>query len=290
MSTTIIKRHKKKNKVAIPQWVASAIFGIYGLSLVIPVAWAIVMSLKEPFDYFTNQMAFPRPMHFSNYSQAFKELATQGTPLLTMLFNSLWHSIGGTIVPVFACMTAGYVCAKYNKFIICKIWYWISIATMIIPIMGTMGSALKLSIDLHLYDSPATLVSGYMATGGNFVIMYAFFKGVDWGYAESAFIDGAGHGRVFFQIMLPQATSPIIAIALTIFISKWGDAQSALIYLPSYPTLASGFFMYQELAGRNANYPVLFAGLLMSAIPIIVLYIAFQDKLMSLNMGGGLKG
>ena len=113
---------------------------------------------------------------------------------------------------------------------------------------------------------------------------------MDWGYAESAFIDGAGHARVFFQIMLPQLTSPMIAMSLTVFISAWGDAQGPLVYLPSYPTLASGFYEYQQISGRNANFPVLFAGLLMTAVPIIALYIAFQDKLMSLNMSGGLKG
>ena len=158
-----------------------------------------------------------------------------------------------------------------------------------IPIMGTMGASLKLSMDLGIFDNPLTLISAYSAANSQFIIMFAFFKGVDWGYAESAFIDGAGHARVFFQIMLPQATSPIIAMCLTIFISKWGDAQGPLIYLPSYPTLASGFYQYQQFAGKDKQ-PILFAGLFMSALPIVVLYIAFQDRLMSLNMGGGLKG
>lgn len=280
---------KRRKKVEIPLIAASVIFCIYGISLAVPVVWGLIMSLKDPFDYFTDQMAFPIPMHFENYTQAFKELEAQGTGLIVMIFNSLWYSIGGTIVPVFANITAGYVCAKY-RYKICRIWYWIALVTMIIPIFGTMASALKLSMTLGFYNSPLTLITGYTATGANFIIMYAFCKGIDWGYAESAFIDGAGHARVFFQIMLPQTTSPLIAMALTIFISTWGDAQNPLIYLPDYPTLASGFYVYQQISSRDINYPVLFAGLLMSAVPIIVLYITFQDKLMSLNLGGGLKG
>ena len=287
METT--KKMKKKRKVAIPLIVASAIFCLYGVSLAIPVIWGLIMSLKDPFDYFTDQLTFPNPPLFSNYLQAFRELEANGTGLFVMIFNSLWYTIGGTIIPVFACITAGYVCAKYN-YKICRIWYWIALTTMIIPIVGNLGASLKFSIDWGFYDTPLTLVTGYMATGSNFIIMYAFCKGIDWGYAESAFIDGAGHARVFFQIMLPQATSPLIAMALTIFIAKWGDTQGPLVYLPSFPTLASGFYEYQQISGRNANYPVLFAGLLMSAAPIVALYIAFQDKLMSLNLGGGLKG
>ena len=280
---------RKRRKVAIPLIIASIIFCLYGISLAVPVVWGFIMSLKEPFDYFTDQLAFPKPIHFENYVQAFKELEANGTGVGIMLINSIWHSVGGTIVPVFACATAGYVCAKY-KYVICRIWYWISVGTMIIPIFGSMASSLKLSMALGFFDNPLTLITGYSALGSYFVIMYAFSKGVDWGYAESAFIDGAGHARVFFQIMLPQMTSPMIAMALTIFIAKWGDAQGPLIYLPSYPTLASGFYEYQQISGRNANYPVLFAGLLLASVPIIALYIAFQDKLMSLNLGGGLKG
>ena len=283
------KRIKKKKRVAIPLIIASVIFGIYGCSLAVPLVWGLIMSLKEPFDYFTDMLTFPKPMHFENYVQAFVELEANGTGLFTMIFNSVWYSVGGTFLSVFACLTAGYVCAKY-RYLVCKIWYWTVIVTMMIPIMGTMGGALKLSMDLKIFDNPATLISSYSAVGSNFIIMFAFFKGVDWGYAESAFIDGAGHARVFFQIMIPQATSPIIALALTTFIGTWGDSTGPLVYLPSYPTLASGFYEYQLISGRNANYPVLFAGLFMAAVPIIVLYITFQDKLMSLNMGGGLKG
>ena len=280
---------KKKRKTPIPLIIASVIFGIYGFSLAVPVVWGLIMSLKDPYEYLTDQLRFPNPPVFANYAQAFVELEHQGTGLGFMIVNSLWTSILGTIIPVFACATAGYVCAKY-KYKLCRIWYWIALGTMLIPIFGSMASSIKLSMTLGLFDNPFQYITGYSALGSNFIIFFAFSKGVDWGYAESAFIDGAGHGRVFFQIMLPQLTSPMIALGLTIFINCWGDAQGPLIYLPSYPTLASGFYEYQQRMGGNANYPVLFAGLLMSAIPIIILYVTFQDKLMSLDMSGGLKG
>ena len=284
-----MEKIKTKRKVNIPLIIASIIIGLYGVSLLLPLGWGLIMSLKKPLDYYVDMLSFPKPLQFKNYLQAFKELDAEGTGLGVMIWNSLWFSLGGTIATVLTSMIAGYVCANY-KFAFCKVWYWIAVITMMIPIMGSLGSALKVSMSLGLFDSPLTLLTGFSALGSTFVISYAFFKGVDWGYAESAFIDGAGHLRVLFQIMLPQATSPMIALCLTTFISKWSDATGPLVYLPSYPTLASGFYMYEMISGRNSNYPVLFAGLFMAAIPIVALYIAFQDKLMNLNMGGGLKG
>lgn len=279
----------KMKKVRIPLIIASVVLGLYGLSLLYPLVWGIMISLKKPLDYFRDMISFPKPPQFSNYLQAFQELNDEGSGLIVMIWNSLWFSIGGTLATVLTSMIAGYVCANY-KFAFCKVWYWIAVITMMVPIMGSLPSALKVSDTLGLLDNPLTLVTAFSALGSTFVISYAFFKGVDWGYAESAFIDGAGHLRVLFQIMLPQATSPIIALCLTTFIAKWGDATSPLVYLPSYPTLASGLYKYELTAGRNSTYPYLFAGLFMSAIPIVALYIAFQDKLMNLNMGGGLKG
>ena len=280
---------KNRIKIKVGMLVTSIIFGLYAVTLLVPVIWGLIMSFQSKFTYVTDKTSFPNPMQFSNYKQAFIELQAEGNNMLVMIFNSIWYAVGSPVIGVFTTMMASYVCAKY-KFLLNKIIYWIAIVTMMIPISGSLPSALKLSQVLGLYDSPLTLVTAIGGLGSNFVIGFAFFKGVDWAYAESAFIDGASHIRVFLQIMLPQAISPIIALVLTGFIASWNDATGPLVYLPSWPTLASGFYVYQISSGYKLNYPVYFAGLFVATIPVVALYIAFQDTLMNINMGGGLKG
>ena len=85
---------RKRRKVAIPLIIASVIFAIYGISLAVPLVWGLIMSLKEPFDYYTDQLSFPNPAQFRNYVTAFKELEANGSGLVIMIFNSLWHSLG----------------------------------------------------------------------------------------------------------------------------------------------------------------------------------------------------
>lgn len=284
-----MKYVRKKKRISVGLLIASIIFGIYALSLVVPLLWGIMISLQERMQYITDPMVFPIPPQFKNYINAFVELEEAGSNMIAMIINSLWYSLGGALINVAASVLAAYVCAQY-KFFLNKVMYWISVITMMIPIMGSLPASLKLSVALGLYDSPLTIISSASALGTTFVIAFAFFKGVSWSYAESAFIDGAGHFRVFFQIMLPQAFSPIIALTLTGFIGRWNDAMSPLIYLPSWPTLASGFYVYQKGSVFELNYPLLFAGLFIAAIPIMALYIVFQNTLMDLNMGGGLKG
>ena len=285
----LVIKARKKNKFSPLMAVVSLIFGVYALSLAIPLVWGVMASFQGRIENITDKTGVPDVLYFSNYPQAFTELSAAGSNMFAMIFNSLWYSLGGPIIGVFTTLMASYVCAKY-KFILNKIIYWIALITMMIPISGSLPSALRLSQAMGFYDSPLTLVTSIGGLGSNFIIGFAFFRGVDWAYAESAFIDGAGNFRVFFQIMLPQAISPIIALILTGFISSWNDSTGPLVYLPSYPTLASGFYVYQIESQRSLNYPVYFAGLFIAAIPIIALYITFQDTLMNINMGGGLKG
>lgn len=269
--------------------IAAVIFGIYSLTLLYPLVWGLIMSLKSKFEYITDRFSFPSKLIFSNYVTAFTELTADGSNMFVMLFNSVWYSVANTFLTITVSSMSAYAVAKY-KFKGAKTLYWIAIITMILPIMGSTPAQYKVSQQLHLYDSPLTVISSASALGSNFVILYSFFKSLDWGYAEAAFIDGAGNFRVFLTIMVPLAISPIMAITLIEFIGRWADAMGPLMFLPSYPTVASGLYVYQIASTRTLNYPVLFAGLFMANLPIIVLYMCFQETLMDLQLGGGFKG
>ena len=121
------------------------------------------------------------------------------------------------------------------------------------------------------------------------MVMYSYFRNLSWSYAEAGYVDGAGHFTVFFRIMLPQAMSAIGALALIAFIGRWNDYMGPIVFLPDYPTLSAGLYTYQKENERSINYPVLFAGILMSMIPVLALFVVFQDKLMEMNIAGGLK-
>ena len=90
--------------------------------------------------------------------------------------------------------------------------------------------------------------------------------------------------------MLPQAKSPIMALSIVSAINFWNDYTTPLLFLKEYPTLSSGIYMYPVINTRILDMPVLFAGVLISAVPVLLLYAFFQNKIMSISMGGGIKG
>ena len=127
--------------------------------------------------------------------------------------------------------------------------------------------------------------------GMYFLVFYATFKSLSWGYAESAFIDGASHWTVMTRIMLPLVKTSFLAIFILNFIVYWNDYQAPMLYLPSYPTMAYGLFYMKFIATQGfGKIPMQLTGCIILSIPSLVLFIAFQGKLMGNLTVGGLKG
>ena len=113
---------------------------------------------------------------------------------------------------------------------------------------------------------------------------------MSWNYAEAAFIDGASHYSVFFKIMQPMAMPSVTAIAIMSFVGLWNDYSAPLLFMPNLPTLASGLVLYEKETQYMANQPIYFAGAIISIIPVVTIFIVFQNTIMQNVYAGGLKG
>ena len=103
-------------------------------------------------------------------------------------------------------------------------------------------------------------------------------------------MDGGNDFYTFFSILLPMAKGPFTALLIMVIITKWNDYMSPLLYLDKMPTLATGLYYYRETLRFESNEPVYFAGVLMSMLPILILFAAFQEVMMGSVVAGGLKG
>lgn len=282
-------RTRIKNCAGAAGIVAFVLFVLYALSILYPVFWAIVTSFKSYEEYAANTVAFPTVCHFENYAAAFTSLVANGVGMFGMLLNSLWYTIGGAGLGVAVSSMTAYAVSKY-RFPGGRILYWVALVTMMIPIVGAIPSQYKIYNMLGILNSPAILVSFANGFGFNFIVQYSFYKNISWTYAEAAQIDGAGNFRIFFTIMLPQALGLLAALFLVSSINFWNDYMGPFLFMPFMPTLAAGLFLFQYENAGSLDIPVLFAGSLMSIIPIFLLFVFFQEKLMNMTLGGGIKG
>lgn len=269
--------------------IAFIVFSIYSLIMIYMILWVTMSSFKTNREFYRDPFVLPAVWQFKNYLTAFDELQSNGVNFIGMTFNSMWYAVGLTVIHILTCSATGYVFAKY-EFGAKKTMMSIAILAMVIPIVGSMPAAYKLMHDLCLVDSPLVLVTGLAGFGMHFIIMKSYFQGVSWSYAEAAFMDGATHFGVFLKIMLPMAKGPALALGIRAFIGYWNDYYSPLLYLDEMPTLSTGLYLYRLELNYSSNEPVYFAGVVMSMIPVFILFTIFSERIMNNVVAGGLKG
>lgn len=272
--------------------VVLSIFVLYAISLVYPLIWVFTNSFrtKQNFFLYPLRSIFKEldSISLKNYVNAFESYS-----IGTMFFNSILISFGATFFTMLVSAMSAYVVSKYD-FAFKHVIYVVSIFIMIIPTTGSIATTYKLMNDLglagHRYGLIVLAASGF---GFNFFMIYSAFANLSWSYAESAMIDGAGHIKIFFSIMLPLIKPVLFSVGLIAFIGLWNDYYSPYMYMRENPTLAVGIYLmsFNITNGENAyDYPGLFALMMLATIPIIIVFSIFQKTIMANTVAGGLKG
>ncbi len=284
----VLAQHKGTDKILFG--IVFVIFLIHSITLIFPFLWMIMSSFKEANEYLLGRaFDLPSVWLFSNYARAISSLNLPEATFLELIFNSLWYTILSSGLACFMPCITGYVLSKY-KFVGRDFIYSVAITALTLPIVGSSASAMKLVAELGIYNTPLyVIIMGLGGFGGSFLVYYGFFKSVSWAYAEAAEIDGAGPYTIFFKIMLPQAVPVILTYFITSSIGYWNAYESIILWLPDYPTIASGLFEYKENYARN-DMPLYFAGLILSMVPTLTIFAIFSNKIMTSISVGGLKG
>lgn len=272
----------------------------YLITLIVPCAWMIVSTFKDRIEFKVNRFGWPEYFTWENYRYVFEYLNVPITlrnggmkvvEMPSLMLNGLLYAV---------CVQAGalamqtlvvYGCAKY-KSKVGSVLHTFAIITMILPLVGTMSGRLTLFRALNIYDNFLGTVFAFSGWGGsNFLLLYASFKGISNEYRDAAFIDGAGHLRVMFTIMIPMVKTTYLALFILGFIGSWNDYSTPMVYLPSFPTIAYGLFRFTHLSdSKTSAIPMQITGGVVVMIPLMILFIIFRNKIMGNLAIGGLKG
>lgn len=278
------------------------VLAVYVVSLLALLGWGLLTSIRSYYNFDMNgPFRLPEDLkNLSNYVTVWTELklpvvtdkGIEEVDMLIMFWNSFLYAGGSTVTAVFFPLFTAYAAAKFKKYAFCRSLYTVCIVIMIIPIVGSLPSELKVINALGIYDNMFWM---WIMKGGvfgtNFLVFYANYVGLPEGYAEAARIDGASEFDIFNKIMLPLSVGTILAMGLLSFIGFWKDYQTPLIYLPSYPTAAYALFAFQfKYTAASASLPIRIASCMTVTVPIAVLYVSL-NKTFTKNMAiGGLKG
>lgn len=274
-------------------WIAFVIFLVYSLTLLYPFFYLMVGSLNDAWGFMIDPLGIPEKFTLENYINVISNLeeltGMESLSLQSMFFNSFTLTLGLTAVAMTMQAMAAYVLAKYD-FRGNKTIYIVIIVASMIPTVGALPATFKLMTGAHLsntYIGMLLLQGG--AFGGCFLYLHAYFKAIPWSYAESAMIDGASDFQIFTRIMMPLASKALTTYTILCFLGFWNDYWFPSLFYDQHPTLAVGLTHISVIATGTGNYPLLFAAMLVTILPVMILFILFQKQMLGNISGGGLK-
>lgn len=288
---------KKENLKAFPL-ITTIILTLYALTLIIPLIWTVISSLKTASDFGLHPLELPRKWRFDGYVKAWTALyvpveagsGTREVRLVEMFGNSLFLSIVCVFTAEISRVMCAYTAAKFRHHKVMVIMHQIVVILMIVALPSSLASTIRWRKTLGLYDSmigEAIINIGF--TGINFLYYYSSFKGVSTGYMEAARIDGAGEYRIFFGIMFPMIRNTFMALFILSFITNWNNYEISLTLWPSHPVVAYGLYRFKS--NREAStVPLQLAACTLVIIPTLTLFLLFKNKLIGNLALGGMKG
>ncbi|MDE6362690.1 MAG: carbohydrate ABC transporter permease [Lachnospiraceae bacterium] len=268
------------------------------ISIVIPVGWVFLASIKENSEFYGNPWALPKGIYFQNFLDAF-EKAKMGEYFL----NSILVTALALAILLVVALPAAYVLARYRFFgsklinIMFMGGLFINVNYIVVPIFLMFVDADKflrlLGTDGFFLNNLFVVALVYASTALPFTIylLSGFFVTIPRDYEEAAYMDGSGYFRTMVQIMMPMALPSIITVILFNFLSFWNEYIISMTLLTKdSKTLPVGLMQLMQAQKAAANYGQLYAGLVIVMLPTLILYILVQKKLTQGMSLGGLKG
>lgn len=274
---------------------------VMALSILIPVIWVFMSSLKTNPEFYQNPWKLPASFYLENFKDAW-----QAANMGEFFLNSVIVTFLGLGILLLIALPAAYILARMEfkgKSLvqtILKAGLFVNLSYIVIPIFMLLR-------DVDKMVNRSGILSGGFMLNNRFVLalIYAataipftvylltnFFSSISKSYEEAAYIDGAGYFRTMVDIMIPMAKPAVITVVLFNFLSFWNEYILALTLMTdeSKKTLPVGLINLQQAARGAANYGRLYAGLVIVMIPTLIMYILVQKQLTEGMMVGGDKG
>ena len=296
---------KTKKNINISYVILFAILLIYTISLLTPLLWTLLTSFKNVDDWNwalaqkdASGIIWTKSFEFTNYVEAYNNFYVERVRdgltyrfyITDMFINSVQYAGGCALVATITPCLAAYLCARY-RYKFGEIVYTVVLITMAIPVVGNLPSEIQMVKNIGLYDNILGLyILKANFLGMYFLIFYAQFKMIPRDYTSAAEIDGASELRIMLQVIWPLAIGTMVTVFLLNFINFWNDYQIPMIYWDSHPVAAFGMFEYSRKTGTVAATPRKLAGILIMAVPILIVFGIFNKKIMSNMSVGGIKG
>ena len=257
--------------------ISHVVLVLWSIVVLLPLLWAFVSSFKTTNEILGSPFTLPSSLNLANYSSAWD---TAG--IGTSFFNTV-VVVGCSLVLV---MVLGAMCA----YVLARFQFWgnraiyyLMLAGLTFPVFLAIVPLFFVLRGLGLLNTLQGLITVYVAFALPFTVffLFSFFKALPEEIYEAAQLDGAGEWRTFFQVMLPMARPGMASVAIFNFLGLWNQflLPVALNTDPAKYVLSQGMASFASQAGYSVDYGALFAAVVITVLPVLIVYIIFQRQL-----------
>jgi len=279
---TAIPKDRKKVK---PTWIIGSFLIV--LYAVIPILWILSLSFKSQATI-TDGSIIPKQFSWVNYSTIFKTGV-----FVRPLINSIGIAIISTVIAVFLATLAAYAIARLNfpgKTLVLSA----ALGIAMFPPISIVGPLFNMWRSLGLYDTWLGLIIPYMTFSLPMAIwtLSAFFRQIPWELEQAAAVDGATPFQAFRKVIVPLAAPGVFTSAILVFFFAWNDFVFAITLTStdrSRPvTAALSFFTGSSQFAQPTG--AIAAAAIVVTIPIIIMVLIFQRRIVAGLTSGAVKG
>lgn len=246
---------------------------LFGIVLVVPLAWLISTSLKEPSAIFRMPPQWiPNPLRWQNYPEA-----TEALPFIRFFWNTVVVTFWATAGTLVTSSMAAFGFARL-RFPLRSFFFGVVISTLMLPSIVTLIPTFILFRWLGWIDTYLPLTVPFWLGGGafNIFLLRQFFLTIPLELDEAARMDGASNYRIYAQIVLPLAKPALATVVIFSIINHWNEFVLPLIYLNTMEkwTMAIGLQGFSDL--YSTQWHLLMAASTIMILPLIILFFSAQ--------------
>lgn len=277
---------KNKRPVKAGTIIKYILLTILALIYLLPLLWVIEVSLKNDAELYSNPFGFPSVVQWGNYYVAF---VTAG--LGVALKNSFIVCVVTLVISLLAGAMAAFGLSRLHwklsgpMLMYFMIGMMVPVHCVLIPLfvsfskVGLVNSLVSIILPYITFSLPMTIF-----------ILYGFFQSLPHELFEAACIDGASVYGCFFKIALPLAQTGLFVTGLMTFIANWNELLVAMVFISDAAKKTLPVSLTSFASPYATNFTQMFAAIVISVLPTIIVYCAFSNKIVAGLTAGAVKG
>ena len=267
----------------------NAVLLIFSISCIFPLVWMFYSSLKLKRQFNADIIGLPTAPTFENYIRV---LTNKDYHLGSSMLNSVRVTVISLFFIVLFGFVIGYILARV-PFKLNRLLYVLFLMGLLIPVHSLLVPIYVVFNSVGMSNQWYTLIIPYVAFGLPIAVFLVegFIKAIPVELEEAAAIDGSSFTHTLFNIIFPISRPILTTIAIIQSFSCWNEFSFALVLCSRNVKLQTVPLAMTNFKGQFASdYPKIMSGMLVTMIPIVLLYFLFSKKIIEGMVAGAVKG